>query len=227
MRINSQNNQFIFNLPQGIITKDVEDKFQILLDKNFIPYNDVIDYINSTIKSISFPGVSYGVVEQKRYHGKNTKFREAGNVNDKFGGELDVTFRSVDSHLNYFIILEICNRFYLQDDENVIQPITIDIIDKDGDLIYTVVLRDVLLTSLSELDLSYSSSDFTEHTFSLQFTYNYIDIEWSIDRDQLVSNNIFDIGQIHDPNDVSGLEREMIKRKKDSYDRIGREKRID
>jgi len=223
MRINSQNNQFIFNLPQGIITKEVDENFQILLDKNFIPYNDVMDYINSTIKDVVFPSMSYDTVEQKGYHGKSLKWRESGNIHDKFSGEIDITFRSVDSHLNYFIIMEIANRFYLADNPNYIQPITIDIIDKDGDLIYTIVLRDVLISSLSELRLSYNSTEFSEHTFSLQFKYNFIDILWKIDRDYLVEKNIFDTEQIHDPYDVSRLEAEMEVRKARNYDNIGKE----
>lgn len=222
MRINSQNNQFVFNLPQGLITSKIDEKFQILMDKNFIPYNDVMDYINSTIKEILFPSMTYDKVQQKGFHGKNLNWREAGNIHDKFAGEIDITFRSVDSHLNYFIIMEISNRFYLADDPNYIQPITIDIIDKDGDIIYTIVLRDVLISSLSELRLSYNASEFTEHTFSLQISYNFIDILWKIDRDNLIDDNIFDTEQIHDPYDVSNLEAEMEVRKMRSYNDIGK-----
>lgn len=222
MRINSQNNQFIFNLPQSIITKEIDEKFQILLDKNFIPYYDVMDFINSTIKDIVFPSLSFDVVEQRKYHGKKIAWRESGNINDKFSGQIDITFRSVDSHLNYFILLEICTRFYLADDPNYIDALTIDILDKDGDIIYTILLKDVLITSLSELRLSYNSTEFSEHTFSLQISYNYIELIWKIDRDELVENNIFDTEQIHDPLAVEKLELEMDIRKEQSYNRIGK-----
>lgn len=222
MRINSQNNQFIFNLPQSIITKEIDEKFQILLDKNFIPYYDVMDFINSTIKDIVFPSLSFDVVEQRKYHGKKITWRESGNINDKFSGQIDITFRSVDSHLNYFILLEICTRFYLADDPNYIDALTIDILDKDGDIIYTILLKDVLITSLSELRLSYNSTEFSEHTFSLQISYNYIELIWKIDRDELVENNIFDTEQIHDPLAVEKLELEMDIRKEQSYNRIGK-----
>lgn len=222
MRSNSQNNQFIFNLPQSFITKETEDKFQILLDKNFIPYNDVMDYISSTILNIVFPSVSYGKVEQKLWHGKNYAYREAGNIADKFQGEIDITFRSVDSHLNYFILLEIATKFYLNDDPNHLDPLSISILDKDGDLIYTIVLRDVLISSLSDLRLSYSATDFTDKEFSLQISYNFIDIEWSIGRDELVNENIFDTVQIHDPLYIDDLVLEKEKRDQESFQRIGK-----
>ncbi len=220
MRINSQNNQFVFNLPQSYITKDIEDKFQILMDKNFVQYNDTMDYLNSTIKDMVFPSVSYDRVTQTKYHGKKVQWREAGNIADKFQGEIDITYRSVDSHLNYFLLLEICNRFYLQDNPNYMPTLNIKILDKEGDVIYIILLKDVIIASLSELRLAYNATDFNEQTFSLQLAYNWIDIKWSIDRDEIQEKSIFDLPEGKDSRDVSGLEAEMIKRKNDSDKRI-------
>jgi hypothetical protein len=220
MRINSQNNQFVFSLPQAYITKDIEEKFQILMEKNFVQYNDVMDYLNSTIKDMVFPSVSYEKAEQRLYHGKKKYYREAGNVADKFQGEIDITYRSVDSHMNYFLLLEICNRYYLQDNPNYLPTLNIKILDKDGDVIYIILLKDVIISSLSELRLAYYATDFAEQTFTLQFAYNFIDILWSIDREEIKEESIFDLPQTHDPRDVSGLEAEMIIRKKESENRI-------
>jgi hypothetical protein len=220
MRINSQNNQFVFSLPQAYITKDIEEKFQILMDKNFVQYNDVMDYLNSTIKDMVFPSVSYERATQTKYHGKRIQWREAGNVSDKFQGEIDITYRSVDSHSNYFLLLEICNRFYLQDNPNYMPTLNIKILDKDGDVIYIILLKDVVIASLSELRLAYNATDFQEQTFSLQLAYNYIDIKWTIDRDELKEESIFDLPPGKDPYDVSGLEKEMVNRKIESQKRI-------
>lgn len=219
MRLNSQNNQFIFELPQSYITKEIEDKFQILMDKNFVQYENVMDYLNSTIKDCVFPSISYDKVTQTLFHGKKVHFREAGNIADKFQSDLDVTYRSVDSHLNYFLLLEISNRFYLQDNPNFLPTLNIKILDKDGDVIYTILLKEVIITSLSELRLSYSATDFNEQIFTLQFSYNFIEILWAIDRDELVEESIFDTPQIQDPHDVSGLEKAMINRKTADFDK--------
>lgn len=222
MRINSQNNQFIFNLPQGAITKEVEDKFQKVLDKNFVPYNDVMDYLNSTIKGIIFPGLSFDKVIQQKFHGKTKKFREAGNIMDKFQNEIDITFRSVDSNMNYFILMEICSRHYLDDNPNFLTGFSIEILDKDGDLLYTIKFDEMLISSLSEMPLSYNATEFVEHTFNLQLSYNYINMVWNIDEDNIKYSNVFDTDREHDPNDLTGLEDEMIKRKEQSYKRIGK-----
>lgn len=107
MRLSSQSNRFLFNLPQDLIPPWMETKFKRLMDKNFIQYNSTIDYISSTIKDITFPSVTFNTVEQIKKFGKKVNFREAQNVHDKFNRELNITFRSVDSHTNYFMLMEI------------------------------------------------------------------------------------------------------------------------
>jgi len=50
MRISSQSNQFIFSLPTDIIPTFLEDRWNKIMDKNYIPYDSPIDYISSSIK---------------------------------------------------------------------------------------------------------------------------------------------------------------------------------
>lgn len=217
MRISSQNNQFIFCFPQDFVSRRLEKQFQILMDKNHIPYNDVIDYINATIKDIVFPSVSYETAEQRIRHGKKINWREAGNVMDKFQGEIDVTFRSVDSHLNYFMVLQILNDFYLNKD-NYFDVVNIKILDKDGDLIYTVLLKEVIYKSLGELRMAYYASEFNEQTFTVQFHYNFIDIIWELkELSETEGRSIFDIPLNEpDPWDTTQLLKALIKRRKES-----------
>ena len=216
MRISSQNNQFIFNLPQDLLTVELDKQFQLLIEKNYIPYQNVIDYINSTIKDIVFPSLSYGTTEQHIYHGKKILYREAGNVMDKFGGELDITFRSVDSNLNYFILLQILNNFYLNKKTHI-DILYFKILDKDGDVLYTVVFKEVIFKSLSELRLSYNASEFSERTFTVNFSYNFIDVIWELGEDYLDnSKSIFDLGlEEDDPYDYTKLEDAYKKRLRD------------
>ncbi len=219
MRISSQNNQFIFCFPQDFVSRRLEKQFQILMDKNHVPYNDVIDYINATIKDIVFPSVSYETAEQRIYHGKKINWRESGNVMDKFQGEIDVTFRSVDSHLNYFMVLQILNDFYLNKD-NYFDVVNIKVLDKDGDLIYTVLLKEVIYKSLGELRMAYYATDFNEQTFTVQFHYNFIDIIWELNEiSQTNGTSIFDIPIIEpNPRDTTQLVKALMKRRKESQE---------
>lgn len=213
MRISSQNNQFLFNLPENFISERLEKQFQELMDKKFIPYNTIMDYINSGIKDIVFPSLSYQTVEQSFYHGKRISWRESGNVMDKFQSELDVTFRSFDSHLNYFIILQIINDYYLNN-ENYLDVLNINILDKDGDILYTVLLKEIIYKSLSELRMSYNSNEYSEQTFTLTFQYNFIDVIWQIGNQD--GTSIFDVGIDNaGSRDTSKLEKSYNERKID------------
>ena len=141
---------------------------------------------------------------------------------DKYQGEIDITFRSVDSHLNYFIIQQVLIDYYLNKD-TYLDVVSIQVLDKDGDLIYTVLLKDVIYKSLSELRMQYYSTEFNEQTFSVTFAYVYIDIIWELnDNLNNIGKSIFDIPIIEgDPRDIKKLVQELKKRKQDSLNRIG------
>lgn len=180
MRISSQSNQFIFQFPIDFITPYLYEKFQIFIDNNRMPYDNSLDYINSTIKEIVFPSISYENVTQRLYGGKTVDYKSAKNIFDTFQHELDVTFRSVDSNTNYFMMQEILDEFYLNTRKPYIPYFSLSILDKNGDLIYTVLFKNILLKSQGELRLQYQKQDFGENTFSLTFSYNFLDIIWEI-----------------------------------------------
>ena len=194
MRLYAQNNQFIFQFPIDFVPTDLYTKFQKVLDNNNMPYDNVLDYINATIKEVVFPNISMDAAQQTFWKGKKIEWKETGNVFDKFQNELDITFRSVDSHMNYFMLMEILMNFYLNNRERYIPYFALQIIDKHGDLIYTTLFKDIILKTLSELRMSYQSQDVSEKTFSITFRYNWLDIIWEIkDEHKDESESIFDI----------------------------------
>jgi hypothetical protein len=200
MRLSSQNNQFQFNFPNDFVNKRIHQQFEKLMIKNFIPYDSVLDYVNSTIRELSFPSSTFNTVEQLKKYGKKIQHKEAGNAFDKFNSELDITFRSVDSWLNYFIILQIMYDFYLDNTKQNIPLIILEILDKSGDLIYTVLFKEVIFKSISEIRFNYNSQEISDQTFNISFTYNYIDILWELDDDdERTSTSIFDLPIIWTP----------------------------
>lgn len=203
MRISSQNNQFLFNLPIDFIDVRLEEKFLLLFEKNWIPYDSVISYINSSIKEIVFPSIQFETSEQVIKRGKNISWKDANNVFDTYTRELDITFRSMDSHLNFFMIQEVLINFFLNNDQPYIPYLHLSILDKDGDIIYNINFKEILLKSISENRLSYNVTDVSEKTFSITFTYNFIDVIWMVDdKKPIEEKSIFDI-PLKDVNDRS------------------------
>ena len=186
MRLTAQNNQFRFHFPSDFIDKNLQLQFNILMDKNYIPYDDVVAYLNSTIKEIVFPGMQFNNVEQTIKRGKKIRYKESQSIFDKHTPEIDITFRAVDSYLNYFILQQVLIEFYLNVGKHNIPMLLLEILDKDGDLIYLVIFKNVFLKSQSEIRLGYQQQDISERNFSVTFQYNFIDIRWEL------KNNIND-----------------------------------
>lgn len=194
MRLSSQNNQFIFNFPIDFIEDYLYEEFERMMVKNFVPYDTALDYINSTIKEIYFPGMNFESAQQTFKRGKKIIWQEAGNIVDKFSNSIDITFRSVDSWINYFMIQQILVEFYLNTHKHYIPQLSIQILDKDGSVLYTILFGDILLKSIGEVRLGYQQSEINEETFQLSFDFNWIYIFWELDDDDFgTSTSIYDI----------------------------------
>jgi hypothetical protein len=194
MRLSSQNNQFIFNFPVDFIEDYLYEEFERMMVKNFVPYDTALDFINSTIKEIYFPGMNFESAEQRFKRGKKIIWQEAGNIVDKFNNSIDITFRSVDSWINYFMLQQILTEFYLNTHKHYIPQFAIQILDKDGSVLYTIIFGDILLKSITEVRLGYQKIETDEETFQLSFDFNWIYIFWELDDDDLAtSTSIYDI----------------------------------
>ena len=192
MRLSSQNNQFLFNFPTDFMSKEVSDRLVRYMQKNWIPYTSPIEYINSTIKEIVFPSISYEGSEQTHKFGKKIEYKPATNIYDTYTNTLDITLRSVDSHTNYFMLQQIFGEYYNNTREYYLPWMSLFILDKDGDFLYSVNFRSSLLKSLSEVRLMYQSMDVSESTFTITFKYNFMDIYWELSDDpSYKKDNIF------------------------------------
>lgn len=192
MRISSQNNQFLFNFPTDFVAKEVEERLKRYMDKNWIPYTDPLSYINSTIKEIVFPSISYEGSEQTHKFGKKVEYKAAQNIYDTYSNTIDITFRSVDSHTNYFMMQQIFAEYYNNTRKYYLPWIQLYMLDKDGDFLYGVNFRSSVLKSLSEVRFMYQAIDVTEQTFTVTFRFNYMDIYWELsDKPEYKKDNIF------------------------------------
>lgn len=192
MRINSANNQFLFNFPTDFLSKEVEERLQRYMDKNWIPYTNPMAYINSSIKEIVFPSISYEGSEQTIMKGKKVEYKPATNIHDTYSPTLDITLRSVDSHANYFMMQQIFAEYYNNTRKYNLPWIQLYILDKDGDFLYSVNFRSALLKSLSEVRMMYQGMDVSEQTFTITFKFLFLDIYWELsENDMGKKDNIF------------------------------------
>ena len=187
MRLSSQSSQFVFNLPQDFLKTETINTYQPILEKNWVQYENVIDYLNSTIKSVNFPGLSFDMPKQILMRGKERQFKPAKNVQDiATTHELTITFRSVDSDLNYWLMFDILTKHYLDVENSFLNPFTITCVDIHRDALYVIRCYEIILKSLSENTFNYSQQKISSKDFTMAFHFNFYDIEFLLDKSKVL-----------------------------------------
>ena len=186
MRLSSQSSQFIFNLPSDFIQPEIVETYNPILEKNWVQYSNVIDYINSTIKSVNFPGISFDMPKQILIRGKERQFKPAKNIQDIVSHELTVTFRSVDSDLNYWLMFDIISKHYLDVENSFVNPFTITCVDIHRDAIYVIKFYEIILKSMSDNTFNYSQQKVNAKEFTIGFHFNFYDIEFLLDKSKII-----------------------------------------
>ena len=187
MRLSSQASQFIFNLPSDFLPAETINSYAPILEKNWIQYEDVIAYLNSTIKSVNFPGIGFDMPKQITMRGKERQFKPAKNIQDiTTTHDLTVTFRSVDSDLNYWLMFDIISKHYLDVENSFVNPFTITCVDIHRDAIYLIRFYELILKSLSDNTFNYSLQKVQSKDFTISFHFNFYDIEFLLNKSKVI-----------------------------------------
>ena len=187
MRLSSQSSQFIFNLPNDFLKPETINTYQPILEKNWVQYENVIDYLNSTIKQVNFPGISFDMPKQMLMRGKERQFKPAKNVQDIVTmRDLTITFRSVDADLNYWLMFDIVTKHYLDVENAFVNPFTITCVDIHRDAIYTIRFYEIIIKGLQENTFNYAQQKIASKDFTMNFHFNFYDIEFKMDQSKVL-----------------------------------------
>jgi len=183
--LNARANSFYFVFPKGFFPDKVHKKYVDYLKKQPTPYDTLTSYMNSTIQSVTFPSMSIDQVEQVRTLGKKINYQSATPVQDLFNREFQITFRIAEGFINYFIMLETVLEYLNFKNPGVyIQNLPLRTLDNEGNIISTVMFKEVTLTSFSELSLNYTQNSPTVYTFVAGFKCNYLGLDLEIGREK-------------------------------------------
>jgi hypothetical protein len=184
MILNARANSFYFVFPKGFFPDSVHDKYIDYIKRQPNPYDTLTSFMNSTIQSISMPGMAIDSSEQVRNLGKRVNYQSATPVQDLFSRDFTVSFRVGEGFINYFIMLEtMLIKLDFKNPSLFIQNLPLRIMDNQGNILVSVTFKEVTLTSISSLDFNYTQNTPQVYTFSVGFRFNYIDISLEIARD--------------------------------------------
>lgn len=180
MFLNARANSFYFQFPKNFFTPAVIAEYEKYYKNLPIPYDTIGDFMNSTIQSISFPSMQIPLVEQVRPLGKIQNYKSSQNIQDMFTRDFTITFKLVDGFFNYWIML--ANIIDFLDfknttDKNFKDYLILRLLDTKGNIVTSIFFKQVLITSMTEFNLSYSSNNPTFTTFTVGFKFNLMDIK--------------------------------------------------
>jgi hypothetical protein len=184
MLINPKLNSFYFNFPKGFFSERVTGKYEAYIKKQPIPFDNVQQYVNSTIQSINIPGLSIDSVEQVRYLGKKANYKSSTPIQDLFSKDFTIGFKETDGFINYFIMLDTVLDFLNFGNPQIfIQDLPVRIMDSEGNVIVSLTFKEVIFTSFSEISFSYTANNPQFQSFSLGFKCNYLDYQYEARKD--------------------------------------------
>ncbi len=187
MRLSSQSSSFIFSLPSDFLPQEIINTYSPILEKNWIQYENVIDYLNSTIKSVNYPGLNITTPEQRLIRGKVRAYKPSTNVQDILTShDLAVVFRSVDADLNYWLAYDIFTKHYLDVTSMYIKPFMITAVDIWRDAIYRIKFMELIAISLSDNTFDYSQQKTNAKEFTLTFKFNFTDVEFLLNKSKVL-----------------------------------------
>ena len=187
MRLTSQSSQFVFNLPADLLPQEIINSYKPLLELMFCQYDNVIDYLNSTIKSVNFPGIAIQTPKQIQQYGKTREYKPATNINDVFSShELNVTFRSVDGDTNYWLLVDIFFKNYIRNDQLFSAPFILQCLNIKRDAIYTITFYEITTISQSDNLFDYSQQKVNPKEFTVTFKFNYIDVNFNLNNTKVM-----------------------------------------
>ena len=192
MILNAKNNEFVFRFPKGFIQPEIETKYNYYLKRLPTPFENILDYVNHTIQSVTFPSVASEEVEQwvgrkTSVDGKNiTKnpqyWRQSLDLDRVIPKEFSVNMKAADGYLNYWVLFETYRRYLTISNEDDYMPdMHLYYLDRDGYQLLTIDLKQPLIKGISEVEMNYTATAMEFRTFTLNFKYNSFDINVNLD----------------------------------------------
>jgi hypothetical protein len=177
MILNSRNSNFIVNFPKGWFYKEVEDKYKIYLKRFPVPYTNLTSFVNYSIQSCTFPAFTAETVEQSTQN-MHTTWKGGFDLDLYVDKQITITFKTTESFVNYFAMMDQFTQFYHHTQvKEFLPPITLHLLDHHGFLSTSFLMRYVVMNSMSELELSYSSDTPEFRTFDVNFQFSLFEVK--------------------------------------------------
>jgi hypothetical protein len=178
MLLNVRQNGFIFNFPPNFFHQSIQDKYKKYYQSLILPYDNISDFMSSTIQTIDFPGWDMKENDQVRVLGKRQEYKNSVPIPDLFTRTFTISFKLTDAYLNYFIFLENSLNFLdFSNKQQIFEPMRLSLLDNEGYIVSSIIFDKPILFGQSGFKLSYSSGVPDFKTFEAKFSYFKFNLE--------------------------------------------------
>jgi hypothetical protein len=192
MILNAKNNQFVFRYPKGFIPPDIEEKYNFYLKRLPTPFENITDYVNHTIQSVTFPSVASDEVEQwvgrrvsanDKFITKNPQYwRQTVDLDRAIPKDFTVNMKAADGYLNYWVLYETYRQYLsIPNMDDYLPDMNIMYLDRDGYQVLTIDFKQPIMKGISDVEMNYTSTALEFRTFGVNFKYNTFDINVKLD----------------------------------------------
>lgn len=188
---------FKFNFPKEFICEELRQKYDAIIARNPGVITNSVDYLNESIQSINFPGISAEVIRQEQ-HSHNTikpsnnglgrlnvepktdiSYTSMQNPLDMIEKSFTVQFRMNQGLYNYFLLYEtFFHNVCKPKNEQWFPELYIDLMNETGTVTSRIKLQNVVFQSIDSLDFSFNTLEREMKTFSCAFVFSNIDFDF-------------------------------------------------
>ena len=177
MIINSRSSNFLFTFPKGFFSQCIIDKYTPYIKRNYLPYDTLENFMAAQIQSVTFPTISMEPVQQTRNLGKRQEYKNSVPIADLFTRDLEVTFKTLDGYINYWIFLEnAIDYLSFENKQLYFDDLQMRFLDQEGRVVLTTQYKGTYFKGMTEVTLSYSDNNPDFKTFTASFGFFKMDI---------------------------------------------------
>jgi len=181
MILNNLSNQFVVRFPKGFFYPEIRNRWDPIVQRMKLPYENLEDFINACVQSITFPSVELNNVSQQQGQ-FNIQYRPGKEMEPLLDKNLTLTFKLTESFISYWILFEQIEKFLDYGDTVPFwPPMYVSFLDHKGFELVVFSYEYIIPTNISQFEISYAQSAAQFNTFTMNLRYNRYNILRRID----------------------------------------------
>jgi len=184
MILNALNNQFVIRFPKSFFYPEIHQKWTPVVKRLKLPYENLEDFINASVQSLTFPSIELNPVEQGQQQFR-IAYRPGKELEPLFDKNLTLTFKLSEGFITYWILFEQIELFIqiYEVKKPFWDPMYVSFLDHHGFELVAFSFDKIIPIGMSQFDISYATTAAEFNTFTLNLRYNRFKIKRRIDND--------------------------------------------